>query len=308
MSSKANDQFTLVNLFTPKPGAIDQFLQMQLDDTAQMRDNASAAGWLNNEVYRTRDGERLIVVTRFANAESQAKWTQTAQFLDHRARIAPMLDIVESIPVVEVARHVGPNRPTPFNVAVIVGSTRAGRFADKPAEWIAAKAAAHGAFTVSTVDLRDFPLPFFGDLDATAEQKQTARRFGEQIDHYDAFIFTAAEYNHAPTAVLKNALDHASWKRKSAGFVGYGGVGGARAVEHLRTIAAELEMAPMQTAVHITFADYLALSKGQAAFPQMGHLEAAAGKMLDQLAWWTSALTTARSASEPTSPADMAKV
>lgn len=54
-----------------------------------------------------------------------------------------------------------------------------------------------------------------------------------------------AEYNHGPTGVLKNAFDgaHAEWVRKPVAFVGYGGVGGARAIEHLRGVVIELEMA-----------------------------------------------------------------
>jgi len=64
-------------------------------------------------------------------------------------------------------------------------------------------------------------------------KNEVARRWQKKVGEFDAFIFTAAEYNRGPTAVLKNALDYAyaEWSNKPVAFVGYGGVGGARAVE-----------------------------------------------------------------------------
>lgn len=169
------------------------------------------------------------------------------------------------------------------------------RFADKPASWIARKAVQRG-FDVQEIDLRDVNLPFFGDPPATDVQRQAVDSFRARIAEFDAYLFTVAEYNHGPTAVLKNALDHAEWRRKPAGLIGYGGVGGARAVEHVRGIAAELEMVSMQTAVHINFADYLTVSKGEKQLSDFAHLDRSADKMLDQLLWWGRSLRTARSA------------
>ena len=113
---------------------------------------------------------------------------------------------------------------------------------------------------------------------------------------FDAFIFTAAEYNRGPTAVLKNALDYAyaEWSNKPVAFVGYGGVGGARAVEQLRLHAIELQMAPIRSAIHILFPDYLAVIKDGKPLSELEHLNQAARQMLDQLAWWTAALKAAR--------------
>src|SRR5690606_36264894 len=150
---------------------------------------------------------------------------------------------------------------------VIVGSTRPGRFGDKPAEWIAERAKATGAFEVELLDLRDYKLPVCDEQTSPAyapSQADGAKAWQDKIASLDGFIVTAAEYNRGPTAVLKNALDYAynEWNRKPIGFVGYGGVGGARAVEQLRLIAIELQMAPVRAAVHIVWADYMQIASG----------------------------------------------
>jgi NAD(P)H-dependent FMN reductase len=129
-----------------------------------------------------------------------------------------------------------------------------------------------------------------------ASKDEVARRWQKKVGEFDSFIFTAAEYNRGPTAVLKNALDYAyaEWSNKPVAFVGYGGVGGARAVEQLRLHAIELQMAPIRSAVHILFPDYLTVIKDGKPLSELEHLNQAARQMLDQLAWWTAALKAAR--------------
>ncbi len=184
-------------------------------------------------------------------------------------------------------------------IGIIVGSTRPGRFADKPAEWIAERAKATGEFDVEIVDLRDFPLPFFDEHASPAwapSQAAGAKAWQDKIDSLDGFIITAAEYNRSPTGVLKNALDYAynEWNNKPVGFVGYGGVGGARAVEQLRLIAVELQMAPVRNAVHIVWADYAQIASGDKQIGDFAHLNQAADDLLTQFTWWVKALTAAR--------------
>ncbi|TIV10417.1 MAG: NAD(P)H-dependent oxidoreductase, partial [Mesorhizobium sp.] len=115
---------------------------------------------------------------------------------------------------------------------------------------------------------------------------------------FDGFIFTAAEYNHAPTGVLKNAIDYAAneWNKKPAGFVGYGSVGGARAVEQLRLIAVELQMAPVKSAVHIAWGDFLAVRQGEKKLEDIEHLNQAAAALVNDVAWWAKVLKAARAA------------
>ncbi|MGY6710702.1 MAG: NADPH-dependent FMN reductase [Rhizobiaceae bacterium] len=184
-------------------------------------------------------------------------------------------------------------------IGIIVGSTREGRFADHPAEWIAQLARDHGGFEVEVLDLRDFPMPFFDEAASPAwvpSQDETAQRWQKKIDSLDGFIMTVAEYNRGPTGVLKNAIDYASneWNNKPVAFVGYGGVGGARAVEQLRLIAVELQMAPIRNGVHIQWAVYEPVAKGEKKLAEFDFLNDTAKGMLDQLAWWANALTAAR--------------
>jgi NAD(P)H-dependent FMN reductase len=186
-------------------------------------------------------------------------------------------------------------------IAIIVGSTRAARFADTPVEWFAKIASEHADIETEIVDLRDFPLPFFEEVASSLwapSQNEVAQRWQKKMAEFDGFIFTAAEYTHGPTAALKNALDYAytEWTKKPAGFVGYGGVGGARAVEQLRMHAVELQMAPVRSAVHITWGDFLAVRGGEKKLEDIEHLNQAAHALVDDVAWWAKALKKAREA------------
>lgn len=185
-------------------------------------------------------------------------------------------------------------------IGIIIGSTREGRFADHPANWIAEVAGRRGDVDVELIDLRDYPMPLFDEPASPAyapSKNEVAQRWQRKIASLDGYIMTAAEYNRGPTAVLKNALDYAytEWNNKPVGFVGYGGVGGARAVEQLRLHAVELQMAPIRAAVHIQFPVYLAVVKeGKSLSDFEDVLQPNA--MLDQLVWWTHALKAARGA------------
>ncbi|MGX9115950.1 NADPH-dependent FMN reductase [Mesorhizobium sp. BHbsci] len=186
-------------------------------------------------------------------------------------------------------------------IAIVVGSTRAARFADAPTQWIAKIAKSHADIDVEVVDLRDFPLPFFDEVASSAwapSQNEVAKRWQKKVAEFDGFIFTAAEYNHGPTAVLKNAIDYAAneWNKKPAGFVGYGSVGGARAVEQLRLHAVELQMAPVKSAVHIAWADFLAVRQGEKKLDELEHLNQAATALVNDVAWWAKVLKAARQA------------
>jgi NAD(P)H-dependent FMN reductase len=184
-------------------------------------------------------------------------------------------------------------------LAVVIGSIRPNRFADHPAQWIAALARQRGDFDVEVIDLKDYPMPLFAEEASPAyapSKSEVARRWQQKVAGFDAYVFTAAEYKHGAAPVLKNALDYAyrEWSNKPVAFVGYGGVGGARAVEQLRLTAIELQMAPIRTGVHILFPDYLAVVKEGKKLGELPHLNQAATSMLDQLAWWTGALKAAR--------------
>jgi NAD(P)H-dependent FMN reductase len=186
-----------------------------------------------------------------------------------------------------------------LKLAIVVGSIRFNRFAVHAAEWIRQVATEGGMFEVQVVDLKDYPLPMFAEEMSPAyapSKDEVAGRWQKKMAEFDAYIFTAAEYNRGPTAVLKNALDYAykEWGNKPVAFVGYGGVGGARAIEQLRLNAIELQMAPIRTAVHILFPAYLAVVKEGKKLGEFDYLNQNAKDMLDQLLWWTTALRNAR--------------
>ncbi len=181
-----------------------------------------------------------------------------------------------------------------LKIAVIIGSTRIGRFADHPAKWIAGLAASRAEFEVEVLDLLDYPMSFLGQASATEAQTETAELWKKKLREFDGYIFTVAEYNHAPTAVLKNAIDLGDFIHKPVAFVGYGGVGGARAVEHLRLIFVEMSAASVKTGVHISFPEYLSILKDGKSLNDYAHLVEAAKNQLDQLAWWGRALKAAR--------------
>ncbi|UQA59850.1 SgcJ/EcaC family oxidoreductase [Polyangium aurulentum] len=183
-------------------------------------------------------------------------------------------------------------------IGIIIGTTREGRFGDKPAQWIFDMAARRDDLEAELVDLRDFPMPFFDEAGSNAwvpSKSEVARRWQKKVAEFDGYVFVTAEYNRAPSGVLKNALDYAypEWNRKAAACVGYGGVGAARAVEQLRLIFVELQMAPTRTGVHIQGADFMAARKGQ-NLADIAHLQPSAKAMLDELVWWSSALAAGR--------------
>jgi NAD(P)H-dependent FMN reductase len=186
-------------------------------------------------------------------------------------------------------------------IGIVMSTTREGRFGDKPALWIRDLAAARGDLAVEIVDLRDYPMRFFDEPASplyAPPKDEAARRWGQKVAALDGFVFVTAEYNRGAPAVLKNALDYAykEFNRKPAAFVGYGGVGGARAVEQLRLTSIELQMAPTRSGVHIGGADFIGLLMQGKTFADMPHLEPTAVTMLDELAWWTHALKAAREA------------
>ena len=184
-------------------------------------------------------------------------------------------------------------------IAIIVSTTREGRFGDKPAEWIRAIAAGRDDLAFEVVDLRDYPLPLFDEPRSPAygpSERPEVKRWQKKIAEFDGFLFVVAEYNRSIPAALKNALDYAyaEWNRKPAAFLGYGPIGAARAIEQLRLMAVELQMAPTRTGIHVTMEPYLAVAQGQKTLADFGHLAKGAQATLDELAWWTYALKNAR--------------
>jgi NAD(P)H-dependent FMN reductase len=186
-------------------------------------------------------------------------------------------------------------------IAIILSTTRAARFGHKAGQWIHDIAKQRSDMEFELVDLRDHPLPFFDEIASNAwapTQNAEGVRWQKKVGHYDGYIFVTAEYNHGAPAVLKNALDYAypEWNRKPVAFVGYGAVGAARAIEQLRLISIELQMAPTRSAVHLAGGDFMAALREGKPISEFGYLKPTAEALLDELSWWAHALKTAREA------------
>jgi NAD(P)H-dependent FMN reductase len=192
-------------------------------------------------------------------------------------------------------------------ISVIVGSTRQGRFSEKPAQWILQRLESRGGIETRLLDLREFPLPFFDQPVPPAMpgrppyENEMVKRWTAEIARSDGFIFVTPEYNFGPPAVLKNALDwvYPEWNRKAVAFVSYGSALGARSVQQLRETAIELQLAPVRSSVHIPVATLWAHFQGGDVEAGLAELEAPAKSMIDDLLWWSAALKAAR-ATAPT--------
>ncbi|MEV4510253.1 NAD(P)H-dependent oxidoreductase [Dactylosporangium sp. NPDC049525] len=181
-------------------------------------------------------------------------------------------------------------------IAIIVGSVRPGRYSRRVADWVYETAARRDDAEFEIVDLADHPLPHLDEpVAASAGQyaNEHTRAWSWVIDGFDGYVFVTPEYNHSTTGVLKNAIDYlyAEWNNKAAGFVGYGVVGAARAVEHLRLIAAELQLATVRSQVALSF--YTDFENFTALTPSRPQIDALTST-LDQVVAWSDALAKLR--------------
>ncbi len=138
-------------------------------------------------------------------------------------------------------------------IGIIISSTRITRVGEQAATYVASIAKKRTDLSFEIIDLRDYPMPFFDEVASNAYVPSTnpiAQKWQKKVAEFDGFIFITAEYNNSITAALKNALDYAypEWNRKAAAYFSYGSAGGARAVQHLRDICVELQMAPVRQA------------------------------------------------------------
>jgi NAD(P)H-dependent FMN reductase len=187
-------------------------------------------------------------------------------------------------------------------ISVIIGSTREGRFSEKPAKWIWQHLKRRAGVDARLLDLRDFPMPFFDQPTPPAMpgrspyKHEVVHRWTAAIAQSDGFVFVTPEYNYGTSAVLKNAIDwvYPEWNRKAAAFVSYGSAMGARSVQQLRETMIEVQVAPIRPSVHIPTATLWAHFTGGDVDAGLAELEAPAGTLIDDLLWWTAALKTAR--------------
>lgn len=181
-------------------------------------------------------------------------------------------------------------------IGIIIGSTRPGRNGEAVANWVYEISKKRTDAEFELVDIADYNLPLLDEpYPAMMHQytKDHTKTWSAKISELDGFIFVTPEYNHSTSGALKNAIDYLSleWNNKAAGFVSYGSAGGTRAVEHLRLIAGELQMADVRSQVTLSlFTDFVNMSE----FKPAGLHEASVVSLFDQVIAWSNALKTLR--------------
>ena len=183
-----------------------------------------------------------------------------------------------------------------MHLQIVLGSIREGRRSGPIAQWAVERASSRADVTVELVDLKAWNLPMFDLAKFPSEghyEDPLQRRWAETVARADGYLFVVAEYNHGYTSALKNALDYlyAEWNRKPASFIAFGNAEGARAVQQLKLVLNELEVAPLPTAVHLRG---VAKKIVDGAFVAEPAEEKRFDTMFDEWMWWTRALRTAR--------------
>lgn len=183
-----------------------------------------------------------------------------------------------------------------LKLAIIIGSTRPGRIGEPVAKWVYELAAQHKDAEFELVDIQDFNLPLLDEpVPPSMGQysKEHTKKWAAKIASFDGYVLVTPEYNHSTSAALKNAIDflYAEWNNKAAGFVGYGSAGGVRAVEHLRLIMAEVQVATVRNQVMLSLRDDF---ENYSDFKPREFHQAAVKQLLDQLTAWSGAMKTLR--------------
>lgn len=183
-----------------------------------------------------------------------------------------------------------------LKIGIIMGSTRPGRNGEAVANWVHKIAQKRNDAEFELVDILDYHLPLL-DEPVPSSQGQYSRphtkNWASKIASFDGFVFVTPEYNHSTSGALKNAIDfiYAEWNNKAAGFVGYGGAGGVRAVENLRLVMAELQVADVRAQVALSlFSDFENFSVFK---PDPRH-EKSLNTVFDQVIAWAGALKPLR--------------
>jgi NAD(P)H-dependent FMN reductase len=181
-------------------------------------------------------------------------------------------------------------------IGIIIGSTRPGRNGEAVAKWVYEQAAQRTDAEFELVDLADFDLPHLDEaIPASMGQyaHEHTQRWADKIASFDGYVFVTPEYNHSTSGALKNAIDfiYAEWNNKAAGFVSYGSAGGARAVEHLRLIMGELQIADVRAQVALSLATDF---ENYSVFTPADYHRTSVDAMLDQVVSWSGALAAVR--------------
>ncbi|WP_427006108.1 NADPH-dependent FMN reductase [Pseudarthrobacter sp. H2] len=164
------------------------------------------------------------------------------------------------------------------------------------ADWVYEQAKKRSDAQFELVDVADFGLPLLDEPLPPSRgryRNEHTKAWAQVIASFDGYIIVTGEYNHSVPGALKNAIDYLyrEWNNKAVGFVSYGSAGGTRAVEHLRQIAAEVQMADARAQVSLPlateFENYTTFTPSPPAVQGLG-------PVFDQVVAWAGALKTLR--------------
>lgn len=182
-----------------------------------------------------------------------------------------------------------------LKIGIIIGSTRPGRVGEAVGKWVYELSKSRDDAEFELIDIRDYELPLLDEPEPASGQNYTkdhTKKWAAKIAELDGFIFVTPEYNHSTSGALKNALDYLylEWTNKAAGFVSYGSIGGARAVEALRSIMAQFKIADVREQVMLFLADDF---ENGIPKPKPRH-EKALNTLFSQVVAWSTAMKTQR--------------
>jgi NAD(P)H-dependent FMN reductase len=183
-----------------------------------------------------------------------------------------------------------------IRIGIILGSTRPGRNGEAVARWVLDVAKQRSDAEYELVDIAEYNLPHLDEAMPPSMgqyERPHTKAWAEKIASFDGYVFVTPEYNHSTSGALKNAIDflYSEWNNKAAGFVSYGSVGGTRAVEHLRLVMGELQVADVRAQVALSL--YTDFENFSQFAPDPMHAEVL-GRVLDQVVAWSNALATVR--------------
>lgn len=146
-------------------------------------------------------------------------------------------------------------------IVIALSSVRENRIADKILAHVQTHLAKESDYEITIADFKEMPLPFFNEpvspsQDGFAPTDPNVKKWTSMVEESDAVIMLVAEYNYSFTAVLKNAIDWMvkPWNEKPIALIGYGWVGGARAITQLRGVLGSMINAkPMETEANLRF-------------------------------------------------------
>ena len=187
-----------------------------------------------------------------------------------------------------------------MNIAIILGSVRQDRHAEKVSNWITKKIRDRNHETM-VIDPMQLDLPILDRM--YKEMKNPEAKFQKLHDMVisaDGYVPITPEYNHTVSAALKNTLDYCleEYFFKPSAIISYsvGPFGGINAAQHLRQIFAELGAPSIPSSLQI--------SKVHEAFDANGSLlhqeyERRIERFLDEFEWYLTAFKNQREKGTP---------